>query len=126
LTEHYNRRRDLDKRRTLRRTAPEAERKLWQALRDGGVGTKFRRQYSVDGCVLDFYAPQSKLAVEVDGDSHFTPEAMAYAAERTRHLASFGIEVLRVTNAEVCSNLDGVLSAIGEAVRRRRGVTTSP
>ncbi len=119
MTQHYNRRRDLGNRRTLRRTAPEAERKLWQALRTGGLGTKFRRQYSVDAFVLDFYAPQSKLAVEVDGDSHFTPEAMAYDAERTRHLASFGIEVLRVTNAEVRNNLDGVLSAIAEAARRR-------
>jgi len=119
LTQHYNRRRDLGNCGRLRRHAPEAERKLWQALRAGGLGTKFRLQYSVDAFVLDFYAPQSKLAIEVDGDSHFTPEAMAYDAARSRHLSSFGIQVLRVTNAEVCTNLDGVLSTIAEAVRRR-------
>jgi very-short-patch-repair endonuclease len=119
VTEHYNRRRDLDKRRSRRRTAPPAERTLWQAMRDAHLGTKCRRQYSVDALVLDFYAPQCKLAIEVDGDSHCTPEAIAYDAARPQALEAFGIEVLRVTNNDVIANLEGVLTAIAQAVQRR-------
>ncbi len=36
-------------------------------------GYKFRRQYSVEHFVIDFYCPELKLAVEIDGDSHYTP-----------------------------------------------------
>jgi very-short-patch-repair endonuclease len=88
------------------------------------LGAKFRRQYSVDDYVLDFYAPRVKLAVEVDGDSHFGKAGMAHDRERTAHLQSFGIEVLRFTNLEIRENLDGVLARIDEVLQRRRG--TSP
>ncbi len=36
-------------------------------------GYKFRKQSSVEHFVLDFYGPELKLAVEIDGDSHYTP-----------------------------------------------------
>jgi len=73
--------------------------------------------------VLDFYAPECKLAVEVDGDSHFQPEAVEYDKGRTEHVAGFGIEVVRVTNGDVMESLEGVLETITAAVRRRQ---TSP
>lgn len=76
MTLHFNRQSERDKRRALRSDASAAEKKLWQRLRAGQLGAKFRRQYSVDAYVLDFYAPRSKLAVEVDGDSHFTADAL--------------------------------------------------
>ncbi len=122
MTRHYGRHGELAKRRALRRQATDAEGQLWQALRGGQLGVRFRRQYSVDAFVLDFYAPHCKLAIEVDGDSHFTAEAMQYDKQRTRHLQRFGIEVMRITNAEVTENLEGVLEAVAQAVRRR----TSP
>jgi len=122
LTQHYSKHTELAKRRSWRRQATDAERTLWAALRAGQLGVRFRRQYSVDAFVLDFYAPQCKLAVEVDGNSHFTSEAVQYDEQRTRHLGTFGIEVVRVTNADVAENLDGVLQAVAQAIRRR----TSP
>jgi very-short-patch-repair endonuclease len=110
----------------LRRNAPEAEQRLWPHLRGKQLGVTFRRQYSVDAYVLDFYAPQSKLAVEVDGDSHFRPAATVYDEERTRHLKRFGIEVVRFTNAEIAENIEAVLAAIGEALKRRPTTSPSP
>lgn len=74
--------------------------------------------------MLDFYAPRAKLAVEVDGDSHFRTAAPVYDEERTSHLNRFGIEVLRFTNREVFENLEGVLHAIEDAFKHR--TATSP
>jgi very-short-patch-repair endonuclease len=74
--------------------------------------------------ILDFYAPRSKLAIEVDGDSHFTADAMAYDQARPTDLQRFGIEVLRFTNLEIRENLDGVLARIDEVLPRRKA--TSP
>jgi very-short-patch-repair endonuclease len=66
------------------------------------------------------------LAIELDGDSHFTPEAIEYDRARTTDLGRFGIEVLRFTNLEVGENLEGVLTSIEAAVKRRRGTSPLP
>ena len=124
LTEHFNRGTERERRKALRRNATAAERLLWQHLKGKRLGVKFRRQYSVDVYILDFYAPRAKLAVEVDGDSHCRAAAVVYDAERTAHLKRFGIEVLRFTNLEVIENLEGVLHAVEGAVKHR--ATTSP
>ena len=76
MTLHFNRGSQRAKRKALRRNASDAEQRLWQHLRGKQLGTRFRRQYSVDVYVLDFYGPRSKLAIEVDGDSHFTAAAI--------------------------------------------------
>jgi very-short-patch-repair endonuclease len=117
MTLHYNRHAEREKRRDLRNHATAAEQQLWQVLRGSQVGAKFRRQHSVDAFVLDFYAPRCKLAIEVDGDSHYTEGAPEYDHERTTHLKGFGIRVLRFTNTEVFENLEGVVAVIEAAVR---------
>jgi len=66
------------------------------------------------------------LAVEIDGDSHYTPEAVEYDRARTAYLGRFGIEVLRFTNLEVGENVEGVLMSIEAAVKRRRGTSPWP
>lgn len=99
-------------RQTLRRNMPEPEKRLWRCLRAKQLGVKFRRQHSIGRYVVDFYCPEKKLVIEVDGDSHFTPEAIAYDKERTRYIQSVGIDVLRVTNAQVMQELDAVLNQI--------------
>jgi very-short-patch-repair endonuclease len=126
LTQHFNRRTERAKRMALRAHATAGEQRLWQHLRSKQLGGTFRRQYSVDAYVLDFYAPRPKLAVEVDGDSHFRPAATVYDEERTRHLNRFGIEVVRFTNAEIAEHIEAVLAAIGEALKRRPTTSPSP
>jgi very-short-patch-repair endonuclease len=65
---------------------------------------------------LDFYCPEIRLAVELDGDSHFTDEAKARDLERQRWIESFGIRFLRFINVDVYDNLDGVLQVIATAI----------
>ena len=124
LTQHFSRGTERERRRALRTNATAAERQLWRHLRGKQLGVKFRRQYSVDVYVVDFYAPRAKLAVEVDGGSHFRTAAAVYDEERTSHLNRFGIEVLRFTNLEVFENLEGVLHTIEDALKHR--AATSP
>ncbi len=110
----------------MRNNATDAERRLWFHLRGKQLGAKFRRQYSVDGFVVDFYAPRCKLAVEVDGDSHFTDNGPTYDRERTNCLAKFGIEVIRFTNTEVLEHLNEVVDHIEAAVQRRSQPPLAP
>ena len=75
-------------------------------------GYKFRRQHSVGYYILDFYCPSARLAIELDGDSHFTEEAIAYDKERTAFLNALNIRVIRFLNSDVFDNLEEVCNQI--------------
>ena len=106
--------------KTLRAAQTGAEAKLWRVLRNRQLnGRKFRRQWPIDRYVVDFACIEAKLVVEVDGATHGSQAAMALDAERTGWLARCGFEVIRITNAEIAENLDGVRETILAAVERR-------
>jgi very-short-patch-repair endonuclease len=93
----------------------KAEVVLWKKLsRKQLLGFKFRRQYGVDQYVIDFYCPKLKLAIEVDGESHFVQGAEDYDRRRQEHIESLGITFLRFTNTDIYENLNGVLQSIAE------------
>ena len=95
----------------------DAEVVLWSRLLNRQLGGfKFRRQYGVGPFVVDFYCAKPRLAIEVDGNSHFNPEAEAYDKKRQHYIESFGIQFLRVTNQDVFNNLEEVLWRILEMV----------
>ncbi len=80
---------------------------LWSALKRRRLaGVKFRRQHSAGSFVLDFYCPDRRLAVEVDGGVHDDPSRADYDGTRHRWLAARAIRVVRVTNEEVLTQLD--------------------
>ena len=97
----------------LRQTMPAPEVILWQNIRSGQLGIKFRRQFTFENYILDFFSPIANLAIEIDGDSHFEGVA-AKANDRIRdeNLAKHGIKVLRFTNHEIMNNLQGVVETI--------------
>jgi len=102
-----------DRRRSLRRTQTDAERSFWSKVRNGQFhGLKFFRQYSVGPYILDFYCPEQKFAVELDGGQHNQPENIAYDAERTAFLTGHGISVVRFWNNEVLCEMEGVLESL--------------
>nr|WP_168047398.1 endonuclease domain-containing protein [Brevundimonas alba] len=98
-------------------TPPEA--RLWGCLKGGALGFKFRRQHSIGTYILDFYCAASRLAVEVDGARHGTPEQMAYDQRRTAWLEARGIAILRYPALSIRDNLDGVLAGIRAAASER-------
>ncbi|KKW28602.1 MAG: hypothetical protein UY73_C0041G0002 [Parcubacteria group bacterium GW2011_GWA2_52_8] len=95
---------------------PEPESVLWNILRREGIGVKFRRQFSIQNYILDFYSPKAKLAIEIDGDSHFNSQTIIKDRNRDKELKKMGITTLRFTNAEVVKNLEGVFDRIQEVV----------
>jgi len=100
---------------------PNAEVILWSRLKGRQLlGCKFRRQYSVGSFVIDFFSVETKLGIELDGDSHFQSGASEYDLGRQQFIESFGIRIVRILNVDVYDNLDGVLEMIGEEVLKRR------
>ena len=100
-------------RRTLRNNLTPAEAVLWNNLKSAQLhNRKFRRQHSVGEFILDFYCPEEKLAIELDGAGHFTATGNLYDAARTAYLNTLGIRVLRFENKLIWSDLDSILNTI--------------
>jgi very-short-patch-repair endonuclease len=93
--------------RGMRRDGTPAEEVLWQALRNRGLGVKFRRQHPVGRFILDFWCADHRVVVELDGGIHDRQQERD--AERTAVLASFGYRVIRFRNEEILDDLPGVL-----------------
>jgi very-short-patch-repair endonuclease len=101
------------RRRSFRKSMSKAEIVLRKHIsRKHMKGFKFRRQYSVNQYVIDFYCPELKFAIEIDGDSHFNDISERYDKERQRFIESFGIRFMRFTNNDIYDNIDDVLQTI--------------
>ena len=95
--------------RRLRIDSTEAERLLWQRLRNRQLGgNKFRRQVTIGPFIVDFACIDACLIVEIDGGQHSEERDAA----RTAFLQSKGYRVIRFWNNEVLENIDGVLQSI--------------
>ena len=106
--------------RTLRRDSTPTEILLWQHLRACKRGTPFRRQHPMGPFILDFYAPEVRLAIELDGSIHNLEQQQEYDHFREEMIERHEIDFLRVTNREVRENIHGVLSVISRRVETRR------
>lgn len=99
--------------REMRRRMNKAEAYLWLGLRRRQLcNLAFRRQYPLGPYFLDFACPELKLAIEVDGASHWTDDARKFDVARGKHVARAGWRELRVTNEDVYLRMEGVLDAV--------------
>ncbi|MFH2046745.1 MAG: DNA methyltransferase [Pseudomonadota bacterium] len=116
---HYNQAL-TEKARQNRKNPTEAENKLWFDILQNKQFSdlKFTRQKPLDEYIVDFYCSELMLAIEIDGDSH--AEQVEYDQNRTLRLNQLGIEVIRYTNKDVMSNLDGVYSDLQKQIKSRR------
>lgn len=111
LPHFYNNQNQKDRRRELRGNQTEAEKILWQKLRARQINKlKFYRQYSVGPYILDFFCPQIRLAVELDGEYH--KETETYDKERENFLGDKNIATIRFWNSEVLNDSEKVLKEI--------------
>ncbi|HYK44022.1 MAG TPA: DUF559 domain-containing protein, partial [Parafilimonas sp.] len=90
----------------------EAEKILWDQLRDSKLGVKFRRQHPIDAYITDFISLQNRLVIEVDGGYHETEEQKKYDADRTNVLEKIGFTVIRFSNEEILENVFAVTKKI--------------
>lgn len=105
------------RRQELRRNATPQEIKLWYYLKSKKLGYQFYRQHSIGPYIVDFYCPQKKLIIEIDGLQHKEKEIKIYDDERTVYLEYLHHIVLRFWNREIDNNIDKVVGLIQEKLR---------
>lgn len=99
----------LKRAREMRLNPTEPEKRIWRHLSASQLdGCKFRRQAVIDHYIADFFCPQKKLIVEIDGDTH----DIKADYKRDNRLKQLGYRTIRYTNSEVMENMDGVLTAL--------------
>lgn len=101
----------------LRKNMTSAEIDLWDKLRKKQLGYKFHRQTPLVNFVVDFYCPELKLAIEVDGGLHNHPEVSVNDQERQQKIESYGVRFLRFENNEVKKDINSVLQIIENWIR---------
>ncbi len=102
----------------LRKAATPQEQHLWyDFLRSYPV--RFQRQKTIDSFIVDFYCHAAKLVIELDGSQHFEEQGLAYDAERTAILESYGLQVLRFPNHDVDAHFNAVCEQIDRVTQGR-------
>ena len=102
--------------RELRNQATPMERKLWRYLARSQLGAKFSRQMQVGTFYVDFLCRSNRLIVELDGFSH--EARIGYDAARDLALHEAGYRIVRFTNDDVRTNVEGVVKTIGEELKK--------
>jgi very-short-patch-repair endonuclease len=115
----------LKRARRLRGALTGAELGLWVRLRNRQLGGfRFRRQHPVGPFILDFYCPEARLAVEIDGDSHGLEGREAHDARRDAWLLSQGVQTFRIS-ADAAKDPESAAATILEVVRRHAPSVTA-
>ena len=104
-------------RRDLRKHGTPAEGGMWNYLKKKQVGgLLFRRQFSIDHYILDFYCPELHLALELDGESHMAH--LDEDRERDQYLLQhYGIKTIRYENRHVFERPRQIINDILEEAR---------
>jgi len=97
--------------RKLRNDSTFTEILLWNYLKKKQMrGFDFDRQKPIDNYIVDFYCKDLKLAIEIDGESHYGKEYKDKL--RDKRLNKYGITVLRFDDLDVRYKLEQVLKTI--------------
>ena len=113
--------------RDLRGNMTDAEQLLWSRLRRKQLhGVQFYRQKPLGPYIVDFFAPNAGLVVEVDGSQHMESQHFERDRVRDQCLAEEGLLVLRFNNREVLLEIDAVLEWIAEEILRRMKSPLAP
>jgi very-short-patch-repair endonuclease len=97
-------------RRSLRKNQTAEEHKLWQYIRRKQLEVKFRRQHSIDHFIVDFYCPEKRLIIEIDGGVHIKEKDEDRV--RDEFLIKLNYKVLRIENSEINSDIATVMERI--------------
>jgi very-short-patch-repair endonuclease len=101
----------------LRKNMTKEEKRLWyDFLRTYPV--RFSRQKVLGKYIADFYCATAKLVIELDGSEHYSEEGKAYDKERTAFLEAYGLQVVRILNADIHNNFRGVCEYIDDIVKQ--------
>lgn len=104
--------------RENRKNPTQAEKKMWfKVLKNKQFENyKFLRQKPLDNFIADFYCAELMLVIEIDGDSHVAQ--VEYDPLRSEKLEAYGIKVIRYTNDNVISNIEGVFRDLKKKIKK--------
>lgn len=109
----FSSRKSIARAKTLRKDMTRAEKKLWYELKAKRLWeVKFRRQHPVAPYILDFACVKYRVAIEIDGETHGSPEEIDYDNRRTKFLESKGWTVIRFRNHEIFKQMTDVIDKI--------------
>jgi len=98
--------------RKLRKNMSLPEVLLFGALRKRRAGLRFRRQQPAGRYILDFFCPECRLAIEVDGEAHSRGDRPERDLQRDAWLQTQGVRTLRILASDVLADLDAVVRHI--------------
>jgi very-short-patch-repair endonuclease len=106
------------RKKDLRHNQTFAEKLLWQELRRKKLKVRFHRQYGVGPYILDFYCPQYKIAIELDGGQHKSEESIKYDKYRSDFMSALGIKTFRFWNSEVTNDLNKIITILNNELNK--------
>jgi very-short-patch-repair endonuclease len=70
----------------LQKNPPVFDHPLDKGDNQKSIKIKVYPQRIIDNFIVDFYIPEKKLVIEIDGENHFTDNGKIYDEERTKIL----------------------------------------
>ncbi len=99
----------------MRKNMTDAEKKIWHGFLKN-LDCTVLRQKPIDNYIVDFYCPNHKLVIEIDGEIHTTAVSREYDELRTRVLEGYGLRVVRFSNQEVLNKFTMVCNEIRKLI----------
>lgn len=108
----------------LRKNMTRHEKHLWYDFLSK-YAQKFQRRKTIGSYIVDFYCHSAKIIIEVDGNQHYTDEAIKYDIERTNFLNACELKVIRFSNYDIDKNFPSVCQLIDKIVKDKINVSTN-
>ena len=105
--------------KNLRKRATPQEKHLWyDFLKNYDI--RFQRQKAIGEYILDFYCPTLKIAIELDGNQHYSIDGMEKDKIRTEYLNEQGIKVIRIHNRQIDKNFHSVCEYLDMEIKKQK------
>ena len=114
----------IENAKALRKNGTKQEKHLWYDFLCK-YPVRFQRQKTIGSYIVDFYCCKAQLVIELDGSQHYEPEGMEKDRARDEKLRALGYEVVRYSNTDVHSNLEGVAEDILSRLEKQEEKTIS-
>lgn len=101
--------------RTMRRNPTEAQKALWERLRDKQCGFTFNREVVMGSAIVDFACKTRWLVVETGGEGGVDG---TLATLSDRKLTDVGVRVLRFSDDQVLADTGAVVKAIKDELQK--------
>lgn len=100
--------------RNLRNNSTLSEILFWNEVKRKQFGFQFYRQKPIGKFIVDFFCPDLKLVVEIDGDSHGHSQVKIKDDAKDKYLSSMGLTVLRYDDKAIKQELDQVINHLSD------------